>query len=173
MSETASPPVPTLGRPWNERFPGPAPQPIAAGGRMELREGMRVLGFFPAERRKGLSCRPIGPEPEAVICLGALAPEVARLSLTFLGPAEPEAFGPVRLVYEGQALATQAVRAPDRVAALLPEAWALEAELPPADALPRPAWGRLDILFDRVLPDPDPRAARWAGPSLHTIEFLG
>ena len=170
MSETAPPPGPPLGRPWNERFPGPAPQAVAAGGRMELREGMRVLGFLPVLRREGLSCRPIGPEPEAVVCLGALAPEVARLRLSFLGPAEPEAFGPVRLVYEGQALPVRATDVPARIAALVPEAWSLEAELPAADTLPRPAWGRLDILFDRVLPDP--HAARWAGPSLHAIEFL-
>lgn len=166
MSGTAPPP---FGRPWSERFPGPAPQPLAAGDRMELHDGLRVLGFLPAEWREGLCNRPIGPEPEAVLVLGALAPGIRALRLTFLGPADPAPLGRIRLLYEGRALPVAAVPAAPGLVSVVPGAWALEAPLPPPEELPRPARGRLVILFDRVLPE----GGRWVGPFLHAIEFPG
>lgn len=166
MSESVSPP---FGRPWSERFPGPAPRPLAPGDRLELHDDLPALGFLPAAWREGLCHRPIGPEPEAVLLLGALAPGIRALRLTFLGPADPAPLGPLRLVYEGRALPVAAVSVSPEVASRVPGAWALEASLPPAGELPRPARGRLAILFDRVLPE----GGRWAGPALHAIEFPG
>jgi hypothetical protein len=136
-----------------------------------MHEGMRVLGFWPTERQAMLPCRPIGPEPEAVIFLGALAPEVRLLRLVFLGPADPAPFGPPQLRYDDRLLTTQAVAAPEAVVAAMRGAWALEAVLPPPEEQLRPAWGRLEIRFRRTLPDAG--HLRWLGPALHAVEFLG
>ncbi|MBO1075807.1 hypothetical protein [Roseomonas marmotae] len=166
-----SPALPQLGRPWRDRFPGPDPQPVDVGHKLELHEGMRVLGFWPTERQARLSCRRIGPEPEAVIFIGALAPEVQTLRLTFLAPADPAPFGLLRLFYEDQPLPQRPTLVPETVAALVPQAWAVQASLPAVEDQPRPAWARLEIRISRTLPDA--AHARWVGPALHAVEFLG
>lgn len=174
MSETMSPPAaPALGRPWAERFPGPAPQPALVGGRLDLREGIRVLGFLPTERHHGLWHRWIGPEPEAALFLGPLDPAVRALRLTVLAPQDPAPLGGIHLFYDGMALEVLPAAAPPAVTALVPGAWALEALLPPADTLPRQTWSRLDIRLGRTLPEAGAGHHQWRGLALHSVEFLG
>ena len=160
MTETLASAAP--GRPWPDRFPGPAPQPHAPGTRLDLREGIRATGFGPVERPGGLSGRRIGPEPEALLLLGAIDPAVGSLLLLFL--PEPGA-EPLDVLFEGQPLAT----APAGPVAPLhdrPGAWALRATLPLAEALARPAWGRLELR--RVLV---PGPLRHPAPALHAVVF--
>jgi hypothetical protein len=46
----------------------------------------------------------------------------------------------------------------------------VQAALPLARGLPRPAWARLDIRFGRTLPVAT--FSRWSGPVLHAVAFL-
>jgi hypothetical protein len=158
---------PALGRPWPDRFPGPAPQPLKPGNRMELRDGIRVLGFEPVERVNMISYRCIGPELEALLLLGAIDPAVTTLRLTFVAPAGPV---PITLFFEDHPLVVEAAAAGATVAAAVPIAWAVQASLPPAADLPRPAWARLEIRCGAGAPGN--AAAPWSGPALHVVEFL-
>ncbi len=152
--------IPALGRPWPERFPGPAPQPHPPGSRLELREGLHALGFGPVQRPGGLAGRAIGPEPEALLLLGAIDPAVSGLLLLFLPQPGPE---PLEVLFQDHPLPVEpAAPPPDHSGA-----WALRVALPPAEVLPRPAWGRLELR--RALP---PGPLRQPGPALHAVLFL-
>jgi hypothetical protein len=163
MNMTGTLPPAAPGRPWPERFPGPAPQPHAPGTRLELREGIRAMGFGAVERPAGLSGRRIAPEPEALLLLGAIDPGVQALLLVFLPQPGAE---PLELLYEGHPLATEPAE-PVTPLHDRPGAWALRATLPLPEALPRPAWGRLEIR--RALP---PGPVRHPAPALHAVVFL-
>lgn len=160
MTETLTAPA-VLGRPWPERFPGPPPAPHPPGGRLEVREGIRALGFGPVERQGEIPGRRIAPEPEALLLLGAIDPAVSALLLLFLPEPGPE---PLELFYEGAPLETVAAE-PVAPLAGRPGAWALRATLPSAGA--RPEWGRLEIR--RALP---PGPLRQPAPALHAVVFL-
>jgi hypothetical protein len=173
MSETKTLPAEApLGRPLAERFSGPAPLPMAKGARIDLREGMQVDGFMPTEWRERLPFRWIGPEPEALLVLGEIDAGVGGFLLTFLAPADPAPLGPISVRYQGRELELSAGTVPDR-AAHIAGAWALLAALPPVEELARPSWGRLELRFERTLPEDPAAPARWVGLALNSVELVG